>query len=59
MTNAKPVDSVEDFRNRVAENIRNAGKDRAFAHDYRGAGWISETNRTIVVISHIGCAAPL
>jgi len=40
MTNAKPVDSVEDFRN-------------------RGAGWISETNRTIVVISHIGCAAPL
>jgi cephalosporin hydroxylase len=31
MTNAKPVDPVEDFRNRVAENIRNAGQDRAFA----------------------------
>ncbi len=27
MTNGKPFDPVEDFRNRVAENIRNAGKD--------------------------------
>jgi cephalosporin hydroxylase len=30
MTNANLIDPVEDFRNRVAENIRNAGKDRAF-----------------------------
>jgi cephalosporin hydroxylase len=30
MTKAKPVDPVDDFRSRVAENIRNAGEDRAF-----------------------------
>ena len=30
MTNGKPLNPVEDFRNRVAENIRNAGNDRAF-----------------------------
>jgi cephalosporin hydroxylase len=30
MTDATLADPVEEFRNRVAENIRNAGKDRAF-----------------------------
>jgi cephalosporin hydroxylase len=30
MTNKRALDPVEDFRNRVAENIRKAGQDRAF-----------------------------
>jgi len=30
MTQTKPTDPVEDFRNRCAENIRMAGQDRAF-----------------------------